>query len=130
MPLEMFAVQSTANNPYTDSYSNREWRKTKHIRAHIEKTYLINLYILMVRFEGHDAAFNLHLKLHFLYEDGTPMMTTLTPHELADGFAPMAVRHHGDSLWENAADDYYFFEGNTHPSRRMAFRVRGRVELP
>ena len=65
MPLEMFAVQSTANNPYTDSYSNREWRKTKHIRAHIEKTYLINLYILMVRFEGHDAAFNLHLKLHF-----------------------------------------------------------------
>ena len=62
----------------------------------------------MVRFEGYDADFNLRLKLPFLYEDGTSMMTTLTPHELVDGFAPTVVRHHGDSLWADAADEIYF----------------------
>ena len=75
-PLEMFAVQPTADGPYIDSYHNREWRKTKHTKGHIEKTHLIDLDSFMVRFEGHDASFNLRLKLPFLYEDGTPMMTT------------------------------------------------------
>ena len=74
----------------------------------------------MVRFEGYDAAFNLRLKLPLLYENDTPMMTTLTPHELVNGFAPMMVRHHGDSLWEKAADDFYFVKETRAP--RVAWR--------
>ena len=110
MPLEMFAVEPTGDNPHTDLNSDhsRGRRKTRHIKEHIEETYLIDLDSFMVRFEGYDAAFNLRLKLPFLYEDGTPMMTTLTPHELVDGFAPTVVRHHGDSLWADAADEIYF----------------------
>ena len=65
MPLEMFAVQPTADNPYINSDRNRGWRKTEHIKDHIEKTYLIDLDYFMVRFEGYDAAFNLRLKLPF-----------------------------------------------------------------
>ena len=38
MPLEMFAVQPTADNPYINSDHNRGWGKTKHIKDHIEKT--------------------------------------------------------------------------------------------
>ena len=120
MPLEMFAVQPTADNPYISSDYNRGWRKTMHIMEHIEKTYLVDLDFFMVRFEGYDADFNLRLKLPFLYEDGTHMMTTLTPHELVDGFAPTVVRHHGDSLWEKAADDFYFLKETRVP--RVAWR--------
>ena len=120
MPLEMFAVQPTADNPYINSDYNRGWRKTKHIKNHIEKTYLIDLDYFMVRFEGYDADFNLRLRLPFLYEDGTHMTTTLTPHELVDGFAPMVVRHHGNSLWDNAADDFYFLKETRVP--RVAWR--------
>ena len=40
MPLEMFAVQPTADNPYIDNTGYRQSRKTKHIKEHIEKTYL------------------------------------------------------------------------------------------
>jgi len=116
MPLEMFAVQGE----HIDNWGNREWRKTKHIKDHIEKTYLVDLDVFMVRFEGYDAAFNLRLKLPFLYEDGTPMMTTLTPHELVDGFGATVVRHHGDSLWGKAADDYYFVKETRVP--RVAWR--------
>ena len=96
MPLEMFAVQPTADNPSIESIATtREWRKTKHTKDHIEKTYLVDLdSFVVVRFEGYDAAFNLRLKLPFLYEDGTPMMATLTPHELVDGVASTVVRHH------------------------------------
>jgi len=120
MPLEMFAVEPTADNPHLDSTSWRQGRKTQLIKEHIEKTYMIDLDDFMVRFEGYDAAFNLRLKLPFLYEDGTHMMTTLTPHELVDGFAPTVVRHHGDSLWEKAADDYYFVKETRVP--RVAWR--------
>ena len=116
MPLEMFAVQGE----HIDNWGNREWRKTKHIKEHIEKTYLVDLDDFMVRFEGYDAAFNLRLKLPFLYEDGTHMMATLTPHELVDGFAPTVVRHHGDSLWDMADDDCYFLKETRAP--RVAWR--------
>ena len=120
MPLEMFAVEPTADNPYIHSDDSREWRKTKHIKEHIEKTYLVDLDDFMVRFEGYDADFNLRLKLPFLYEDGTHMMTTLTPHELVDGFAPTVVQHHGGSLWDPADDDYYFLKETRVP--RVAWR--------
>ena len=120
MPLEMFAVQPTADNPYIDNTGYRQSRKTKHIKEHIEKTYLVDLDDFMVRFEGYDATFNLRLKLPFLYEDGTPMMATLAPHELVDGFGPTVVRHHGDSLWERAADCYYFIKETRVP--RVAWR--------
>ena len=116
MPLEMFAVA----NPYLDNPGQRQERKTEHIKEHIKKTYLVDLDDFMVRFEGYDADFNLRLKLPFLHEDGTSMMTTLTPHELVDGFAPTVVRHHGDSLWEKAADDYYFLKETRVP--RVAWR--------
>jgi len=130
MPLEMFAVQPTADNPYIDNTSYRQSRKTKHIKNHIEKTYLIDLDDFMVRFEGYDADFNLRLKLPFLYEDGTHMTTTLTPHELVDGFAPMVVRHHGDSLWENAADDYYFLKETRVPRVAWRFVYEDTVNYP
>ena len=64
MPLEMFAVPM-ADNPHINSDDSREWRKTKHIKEHIEKTYLVDLDDSMVRFEGYDADFNLRLKLPF-----------------------------------------------------------------
>ena len=126
MPLEMFAVQGE----HIDNWGNREWRKTKHIKEHIEKTYLVDLDFFMVRFEGYDADFNLRLKLPFLYEDGTHMMTTLTPHELVDGFAPMVVRHHGDSLWERAADDYYFLKETRAPRVAWRFVYTDAVNYP
>jgi len=31
----------------------------------------------------------------------------MAPHQLVDGFGPVVVRYHGDSLWEKAADDFY-----------------------
>ena len=130
MPLEMFAVQPTADNPYIDNTGYRQSRKTKHIKEHIEKTYLVDLDDFMVRFEGYDATFNLRLKLPFLYEDGTHMMTTLTPHELVDGFAPTVVRHHGDSLWDRAADDYYFLKETRVPRVAWRFVYEDAVNYP
>ena len=127
MPLDMFAVEPTADNPYINSDNNRGWRKTKHIKEHIERTYLVDLDFFMVRFEGYDADFNLRLKLPFLYEDGTPMMATLAPHELVDGFGPTVVRHHGDSLWERAADYYYFIKETRVP--RVAWRFVSEDEM-
>ena len=47
-------------------------------------------------------------------------MKTLTPRELVNGFGPTVVRHHGDSLWEMAADDYYFLKETRVP--RVAWR--------
>jgi hypothetical protein len=116
MPLEMFAV----DNLYLDNPGQREERKTEHLKEHIQKTYLVDLDDFMVRFEGYDADFNLRLKLPFLHEDGTSMMTTLTPHELVDGFGICVVRHHGDSLWADAADEYYFLKETRVP--RVAWR--------
>ena len=116
MPLEMFAV----DNLYLDNPGQREERKTEHLKEHIQKTYLVDLDDFMVRFEGYDADFNLRLKLPFLHEDGTSMMTTLTPHELVDGFGTCVVRHHGDSLWADAADEYYFLKETRVP--RVAWR--------
>ena len=130
MPLGMFAVEPTADNPHLDSTSWRQGRKTKHIKEHIEKTYMIDLDDFMVRFEGYDAAFNLRLKLPFLYEDGTHMMATLTPHELVDGFAPMVIRHHGDSLWDKAADDFYFLKETRVPRVAWRFVYEDAVNYP
>ena len=114
--------------PTSTALANARRRKTKHIKEHIEKTYLVDLDDFMVRFEGYDADFNLRLKLPFLYEDGTPMMATLTPHELVDGFGPTVVRHHGDSLWDRAADDYYFLKETRVPRVAWRFVYDGRDE--
>ena len=48
MPLEMFAVQGE----HIDNWDNREWRKTKHIKEHTQKTYLINLDFLWCAVKG------------------------------------------------------------------------------
>ena len=126
MPLEMFAVA----NPYLDNPGQRQERKTEHLKEHIQKTYLVDLDDFMVRFEGYDADFNLRLKLPFLYEDGTHMMATLTPHELVDGFAPMVIRHHGDSLWDKAADDFYFLKETRVPRVAWRFVYEDAVNYP
>ena len=55
------------------------------------------------------------------------MMTTLTPHELVDGFAPTVVRHHGGSLWDMADDGYYFLKETRAP--RVAWRFVYKYEM-
>ena len=47
------------------------------------------------------------------------MMATLAPHELVD-FGAAVVWHHGDSLWDRAADDSYFLKETRVP--RVAWR--------
>ena len=74
----------------------------------------------MMRFGGYDGSYNLRLRLPFLYEDGTPMMMTLMPHELVENLGAVPFRHHGDSLWERAADCYYFIKETRVP--RVAWR--------
>ena len=60
----------------------------------------------------------------------THMMATLTPHELVDGFAPMVIRHHGDSLWDKAADDFYFLKETRVPRVAWRFVYEDAVNYP
>ena len=115
MPLEEFAVEPTADEPYKDNTSHRQYRKAKWIRNHIEGAYLVDLDDFMVRFGG--------------YEDGTPMMATLAPHELVD-FGAAVVRHHGDSLLEKAADDFYFTKETRVPRVAWRFVYTGKMNDP
>ena len=68
------------------SPKNALYKKKKWIIKHIKETYLANLDLFMMRFDGYDDALNLRLRLPFLYEDGTPMMATLAPHKLVYDF--------------------------------------------
>ena len=120
MPLEEFAVEPTVDEPFKDNTSWRKWRKDKWIRSHIQEVYLVDLGDFKVRFDGYDGALNLRLRLPFLYEDGTPMMTTLAPHKLVYDFGASIVRHHGDSLLDRAVDGYYFIKETRAP--RVAWR--------
>ena len=58
------------------------------------------------------------------------MVTTLTPHELVNGFGPKVVRHHGDSLWKRAADNFYFLEKTRAPRGAWRFVYTDELNYP